>query len=152
MLSGWFAVALPVLLADAGTGGAQQDDRPSPPLLSPQPRRQATAERPVELKETKDGTGDLLYEATRFTARVAPDGTVSFKDKTISDFSVLPFLPMRTQFAVPSLQSSLKLLLKGRPPPEVGPSELDQGLPPPETKQVIPDVSRYRPDTREGSR
>lgn len=155
MLSAWFAVALPVLLAaDAGTGAAQPDDRPTPPLLAPQPPRQATAERAqrIDLKDAKDGSGDLVYEATQFTARIAPDGSVSFKDRRVTDASVLPFLPMRTQFAVPSLQSSLKLLLKGRPPPGPPPSELDQGLPPPETKQVIPDVSRYRPDTREGSR
>jgi hypothetical protein len=156
-LSGLFAVALPVLLAaDVGAGNPQpqQDDRPTPPLLAPQPPRQATGERAdrIDLKETKDGTGDLVYEGTRFTARIAPDGSVSFRDKRISDATALPFLPMRTTFAVPSLQSSLKGLLKGRPPPEPGPSELDQGLAPPETKQVIPDVSRYRPDTREGSR
>src|SRR5262245_13954285 len=114
------------------------------------PPRQAAPERVdrVDLKETKDGSGDLVYEATRFTARIAPDGSVSFKDKRVSDYTVLPFLPMRTQFAVPSLQSSFKQLLKGRPPPEPGPSELDQGRAPPETKQLIPDVSRYRPDTR----
>jgi hypothetical protein len=153
LLSGWFAVALPVLLA-ADAGGPAPQDRPSPPLLAPQPPPQATPEAGgrVDLREARDGSGDLVYEATRFTARVAPDGTVTFKDKTVSDPSLLPFLPMRTDFAVPSLQSSLKSLLKGRSPPATGPSELDQGLPPPETKQVIPDVSRYRPDTREASR
>lgn len=152
MLLGFAAVALPVLLAADASAGAPQD-RPSPPLLAPQPR-QAAAEgtQRIDLKEAKDGTGDLVYESTGFTARIAPDGSVSFKDRRVSDSSLLPFLPMRTQFAVPSLQSSLKPLLMGRPPPAPGPSELDQGLPPPVTKQVIPDVSQYRPDTREGNR
>jgi hypothetical protein len=153
-LLSWFAVALPVLLAADAGGRVAQGPPASPPLLAPQPPPQRTAEKAerVELKEARDGSGDLLYEASGFTARVAPDGSVTFKDKRVSDYSVLPFLPMKTQFGVPSLQSSLKLLLKGRPPPEPGPSELDQGLPPPETKQVIPDVSRYRPDPREGCR
>jgi hypothetical protein len=53
---------------------------------------------------------------------------------------------------VPSLQSSVVSLLKGRRPPKPPPSELDVGLPPPETKQVNPDVSRYRPDPRENCR
>lgn len=152
MLLGLAAVALPMLLAADASGGAPQA-RPSPLLLAPQPR-QATAEgaQRIDLKDAKDGSGDLLYETTGFTARIAPDGSVSFKDRRVSDPSLLPFLPMRTQFAVPSLQSSLKGLLKGKAPPAPGPSELDQGLAPPETKQVIPDVSRYRPDTREGNR
>jgi len=152
LLLGFAAVALQVVLADAGAA-PQQDTRPSPPLLAPQPR-QATAEgtQRIDLKDAKDGSGDLVYEATTFSARIAPDGSVSFKDRRVSDPSLLPFLPMRTQFGVPSLQSSLKGLLKGKRPPPPGPSELDQGLAPPETRQVIPDVSRYRPDTREGNR
>ena len=54
--------------------------------------------------------------------------------------------------AVPSLQASLKKLLKGRGPPAPPPSELDQGLAPPETRQVIPEVSRYLVDTRDACR
>jgi len=153
LLLGLVAVALPVLLAADASGAPQQDDRSSPPLLAPQPR-QAGPEgtRRIDLKDAKDGSGDLVYEETTFTARIAPDGSVSFKDRRVSNPSLVPFVPMRTQFAVPSLQSSLKGLLKGKAPPAPGPSELDQGLAPPETKQVIPDVSRYRPDTREGNR
>ena len=151
MLLGLAAVALPMLLAADASGGAPQG-RPSPPLIAPP--RQASAERAqrVDLKDAKDGSGDLIYEATGFTARIAPDGSVSFKDRRVSDPSALPFLPMRTQLGVPSLQSSLKGLVKGKAPPAPGPSELDQGLPPPETKQVIPNVSQYRPDPREGDR
>src|SRR4029077_1322746 len=114
---------LQVVLADAGAA-PQQDDRPSPALLAPRPR-QASAEgmRRIDLKDAKDGSGDLVYEETTFTARIAPDGSVSFKDRRVSNPSLLPFLPMRTQFGVPSLQSSLKGLLKGKHPPAPGPSE-----------------------------
>src|SRR5262245_20626977 len=101
------AVVLPVLLAaDAGGEAAPVVPAPSLPtansqnlLAPPAPRRTVEAER-VELKETKDGTGDLVYEATGFTARVAPDGSVSFTDKRASGLSALPWLPMTAQMGV----------------------------------------------------
>jgi len=144
---GWFAVALPVLLAaDAGAEA-------TPALIRPPTRRHEERPPRFDLKATKDGSGDLLYEATSFSARIAPDGTVTFKDKRITDFKLFTaLLPKRIQAGVPSLQSSLKMFLKGKEPPAPPPSELDQGLPPPETTKVIPDVSRYRPDPREGCR
>jgi len=64
--------------------------------------------------------------------------------------SPMAWLPMRVQLGVPSLQSSLKMFLKGKPPPS--PPERDDRGPPPETTQVIPLVSSYRPDPREGCR
>jgi len=161
-MSGWFAVALPVLLAaDAGAEAppatpAKTDVAPAPvPALIRPPVHRRYEERPprIDLKAAKDGSGDLLYEATSFSARIAPDGAVTFKDKRITDFTLfLPLLPKRIQSGVPSLQSSIKMLLKGKEPPAPPPSELDQGLPPPETTTLIPDVSRYRPDAREGCR
>jgi hypothetical protein len=54
--------------------------------------------------------------------------------------------------SVPSLQSSLGALLRGREPPPPPPSALDQGRPPPETTQLIPEVSQFRPDPRENCR
>src|SRR5262249_209852 len=63
-----------------------------------------------------------------------------------------PWFPMDARMPRPSLQSSLTSLLQGRKPPKPPPSELDEGLPPPETRQVNPDVSRYRPDPRENCR
>jgi hypothetical protein len=161
-MSSWFGVALPVLLAaDAGVKAtpatpAEAGAAPAPvPALLRAPTHRRYEERPlrIDLKATKDGSGDLLYEATSFSARIAPDGTVTFKDKRITDFTVfLPLVPKRLQAGVPSLQASIKMLLKGKEPPAPPPSELDQGLPPPETTKLIPDVSRYRPDTREGCR
>jgi hypothetical protein len=160
-MSGLLAVALDVLLAaDAGAVPAlvvppapAPNTQPAPPSLIPRPTSRRYEERAprIDLKAAKDGSGDLLYETSGFTARIAPDGTVTFKDKRISDLSFLPLRPKgRLSMGVPSLQSSLKLLLKGKSPPEPPPSELDQGLPPPETTQLIPEVSRYRPDPREG--
>ena len=120
-------------------------------IQPPAPQRVAEPQR-IELKDAKDGTGDLLYETSGFTARIAPDGSVAFKDKRVSGLTQLPWLPMQAPMAVPSLQASLKICSRGaarRAPP---PSDLDQGLAPPETKQVIPEVSRYLADPREGCR
>ena len=102
------------------------------------------------LRPAKDGSGDLVYDGSKFTARVAPDGTVSFRDKRVTDLRWLPFLPKRATLGVPSLQSSLQgLRRRGRPP---APPPPDDRLPPPETTQLIPEASRYRPDPREGCR
>jgi hypothetical protein len=131
----FFAIALSGLFAaDAGAGGAERTDR-------------------IDLKDAKDGSGDLLYEESGFTARIAPDGSVRFKDKRVSEFTLLPWLAKSgPSMGVPSLQSSLKMLMKGREPPAPPPSPLDQGRPPPETLQLIPEVSQYRPDPRENCR
>jgi hypothetical protein len=82
---------------------------------------------------------------------VAPDGTVAFSDKNLTGLTPVPFLPTG-RMPVPSLQSSLVMFLHGKKPPKPPRSELDDGLPPPETTQINPDVSRYRPDPRENCR
>jgi hypothetical protein len=150
--------ALAGLLA-AEAGADAQAVTPTPQLIQPpasqrlgEPQRIGEPPR-IDLKDAKDGTGDLVYETSGFTARIAPDGSVAFKDKRVSGLSQLPWLPMRdAPTAVPSLQASVKNLLKGRGPPAPPPSDLDQGLAPPETRQVIPEVSRYLVDTRDGCR
>ena len=144
--------ALAGLLA-AEAGGDTQAVPQAPPLIQPPaPQRVAEPQR-IDLKDAKDGTGDLVYETSGFTARIAPDGSVAFKDKRVSGLSQFPWFPMRdAPMAVPSLQASVKNLLKGRGPPAPPPSALDQGLAPPETRQVIPEVSRYLVDTRDSCR
>jgi len=145
---------LPALFAADGAADLTPRPEPAAPaslVPAPAPRGAAQAER-VELKDAKDGSGDLLYEGNCFSARVAPDGGATFKDKRVPGLTAFPWLPMKTRMPVPSLQSSLLQLFGG---PRVGPpppSELDEGLAPPETKQVIPEVSRYRPDPRENCR
>jgi hypothetical protein len=157
-----FVAALPMLLAaDAGapadTPPAANGDTPpaaaDAPALIPAPRQRFAerAER-IALRDANDGSGDLLYQGNGFSARIAPDGSVTFSDKRISDATLVPWVPMRARMGVPSLESSLRMLLGGRKPAPPPPSELDEGLAPPETKQLIPEVSRYRPDPREGCR
>lgn len=164
MLGSWFAIALSALLAadagadDVGAGGGNRVEHSALPqprsLLSPiGPHRIVPEGIDLDdLKEAKDGSGDRLYQGNGFSARVAADGSVSFSDKNLTGLSPIPFWPMDARMGVPSLQSSMVSLLKGRRPPKPPPSELDVGLPPPETKQVNPDVSRYRPDPRENCR
>jgi len=144
--------ALAGLLA-AEAGGDTQAVPQAPPLIQPPAPQRVGEPQRIDLKDAKDGTGDLLYETSGFTARIAPDGSVAFKDKRVSGLSQFPWFPMRdAPMAVPSLQASVKNLLKGRGPPAPPPSALDQGLAPPETRQVIPEVSRYLVDTRDSCR
>jgi len=152
MIGSWFAVVLQAALAaQAGTDLDRAQPPPAPSLLAPiGPHPVARPD--IDLKDAKDGSGDLLYQGTGFSARVARDGTVTFSDKNVTGLSPVPWFPMKTRMPVPSLQSSLVSLLKGKKPPKPPPSELDVGLAPPETKQLIPDVSRYRPDPREDCR
>lgn len=130
-----FAVAANV---DAG---AASPDSPSPGPLQPSTD--------YELRRTKDGTGDLIYDATGFTARVARDGSVTFRDKHLTvSLALLPYLGRQ---AVPSGVPSLESVLRGHgtkravPPPvsaEEQASLYGSRLP-------VPTVTPYRPDPRE---
>jgi hypothetical protein len=150
-LVGLLAITLPLLLAaDAGMESAARNALP-PSALAPPPR--TVPETPkIDLKDAKDGSGALVYEGRGFNARIARDGSVSFTEKRLTDASPLGFLPMRVDMPVPSLQSSVKALVNRHSQPTAPPSELDQGEAPPETKQLIPEVSRYDVDAREGCR
>src|SRR5689334_2111047 len=94
-------LALAVLWAgDAGVPGP-----PAPPLVS-RPAK-APEQRTYELRPTKDGTGDLIYEAPAFTARVARDGAARFVDKHVGfakGWSLIPFIPLPMPTGRPSLQ------------------------------------------------
>jgi len=169
-MGSWFAIVLSALFAAdadadvdrAGTAAPAAAPPPAtdslparpPSLLSPiGPHRiRPEGQEEVNLKDAKDGTGDLLYQGNGFSARIAPDGSVTFSDKNLSGLSPIPWFPMKVRMPVPSLQSSLVSVLKGRKPPAPPPSELDEGLSPPETKQVNPDSSRYLVDPRENCR
>jgi hypothetical protein len=130
------------------TGGST--GKPAPHLLVPPPAPRPEASGEFVLYPAGDGSGDMLYDGKGFRARVATDGTVKFEEKRVTGLTALPFMPMRVQFGVPSLQSSLVSVLKGKSPPPA--PELDTSGPPPETTQLIPEVTRYRPDPREGCR
>lgn len=146
-LAGPIAVAIEVVLTADVTGAA-----PPRSLLDPIPGlRRPPPEDAYQLREAKDGTGELLYEERTFTARVARDGTVRFQTKRETELRLFPFLPKRNiHLGVPSLQSSLKAMAQGQQP--APPPPPDEGSPPPETTTPIPAVSRYRPDPREGCR
>jgi len=126
--------------------------KPAPRLLAPlpAPRAPAPSDDEMVLRPAGDGSGDLVYEGKGIRARVAPDGSVRFDDKRLTGSSLMPWLPIGVQLGVPSLQSSLKMLLRGKPAPP--PPERDDRGPPAETTQVIPLVSRYLADPREGCR
>jgi hypothetical protein len=129
-------------------------DGPAQPrsLLDPIPGlRRPPPEEAYQLRPAKDGTGELIYEERTFTARVARDGSVRFQSRRETDLRLFPFLPKRkVHMGVPSLQSSLRAMKQGREP--ALPEPPDDGSPPPETTTPIPEVSRYRPDPREGCR
>ncbi|HET6148979.1 MAG TPA: hypothetical protein VFH68_15685 [Polyangia bacterium] len=142
---------------DAGsatTTGAAAPRGPTlpPPLTPPRllaPNSDAAGSPPpddYQLRRANDGSGDLIYEASGFTARIARDGSVSFRDRHVSKLSLIPFLPGPPPTGVPTLQSTLRGLgkhrHKGRTEPPRDPTA-DETLDPSTT------VSRYRPDPRE---
>jgi hypothetical protein len=152
-------VALQALLAvDGGVPGVTPNMRAAQPsLLDPVPLpilKRPPPKEPYRLQPANDGTGDLVYEETTFIARVARDGVVRFVQKRATELRLWPtfFLPKRNVYmGVPSLWSSLKAAARGEEPPPPAPPP-DDGSPPPETTSLIPAVSRYRPDPREGCR
>jgi hypothetical protein len=154
-------VSLPIALAiqalltvDGGVPSIAPDTRVSRPrcLLDPLPGlRVPPPEDVYQLRESNDGTDELVYEETTFVARVARDGAVRFQQRRVFGLRLFPVLPKRgVQLGVPSLQSSLTAVLRGRTP--APPALPDDGSPPPETTTLIPETSRYRPDPREGCR
>lgn len=126
--------------------------KPVSKLLAPlpAPREPVPTDDEMVLRPARDGSGDLVYEGKGIRARIAPDGSVRFDDKRLTGLNPLAWLPMGAQLAVPSLQSSLKMFLRGKPAPPA--PERDERGPSPETTQVIPLVSRYLADPREGCR
>lgn len=122
---------------------------PTPTLLAPVgPRAKESREGNYELRPAKDGSGELTYDGAAFAARISVDGGVSFHDRRVRDLSALPpFLPAPVANGVPSLQATLSSVLRGKKAPAVQPD-----VTPDESFLIIPMVSRYRPDPREGCR
>jgi hypothetical protein len=130
---------------DGGTTRAPSLSVPRPPPVRA-PRTET-----YRLTPANDGSGDLIYQGSSFTARVGPDGRVTFKIKRVTDLGLLPLVPRNVYLGVPSLQSKLTATLGRRRPPPPTPTPQEEG-PPPETTMLIPHVSRYRPDPREACR
>jgi hypothetical protein len=141
-------------ISDGGAGRGPQPPsapRPPPSLLAIPPRLDTAGHEPgpddYRLRRAQDGSGDLLYDASGFSARVARDGMVSFHDHHGSVISLLPFLPGPAPAGVPTLQSTLRDLGKKRRAEPRGASPRDPA--PDETRDPSTTVSRYRPDPRE---
>ena len=103
-----------ILLApDAGVS-PRPSFLPTPTAVSQEPR--------YRLKPTRDGGYE--YEDTRFKAVVAPDGRVSFDDRRVSSkWQIIPVFPRNHPPGTPTLESTLRDLLRKRktpppPPPE----------------------------------
>jgi hypothetical protein len=148
---------LMIVLPLAADGGAlERAPRPArSPLLAPTVRgvrvdptdpRPPTFDEP-KLGEAKDGSGDLLYDASGFSARIAPDGFVTFHDKHLSLLSLLPFLPIAGPRNIPSLQSTFVGLLRNHKVPRADESRMNDG-----SRMLIPLLTPYRPDPREACR
>jgi hypothetical protein len=82
----WFSHALLFLLAANPDAGPSRDA--GIPLWAPQVRPVDTLEGSYGLRKWGEG---YLYQDQKFEARVAPDGTVSFKDKHVNASMFTPF-------------------------------------------------------------
>jgi hypothetical protein len=132
--------------------GAPPPEKPAakPPLLAP-----VSAERPgdpaadYELRRVKDGSGVLIYDAAGFIARVARDGSVTFRDKHLSlAFSLFqPRIRQPATIGVPSLESIVRGHGQRRDPPTPVSPEEQAALY--GSRLPIPTVTPYRPDPRE---
>jgi hypothetical protein len=95
---------------------------PAPTAVAPEPR--------YRLRPTPEGGYE--YQDSRFQARIAPDGSVRFDDRRGEGrFYVVPLVPLEAGPATPSLESTLRDLLRGRKPvrPPTEP-RVPQPLPP----------------------
>ena len=136
-----FAVRLTATLVANVDAGAASTESPSPGPWQPSTD--------YELRRVKDGTGDLIYDATGFTARVARDGSVSFRDKHLT-FS-LALLPHLGRQGVPAGVPSLESVLRGRGTKRASPPPVsaDEQAALYGSRLPIPTVTPYRPDPRE---
>jgi hypothetical protein len=89
----------------------------------------------------------LTYDAPGFTARVARDGSVSFRDKHVSSVSLFPWLPRAGAQGVPTLEGILRGL--GARAHAKAVSSDSREDPPIDASEASRHVSRFRPDTRE---
>jgi len=133
---------------DAGVVSASATPRGS--LLAPIGSKPTAVPRPdYELR--RGPGGELVYDGAGFTARIARDGTVSFRDKHLT-LMLLPLLPhargpLGPIPSVPSLES----IIRGRgkvpaPPPA---DVVEQSSTAYGARLPVPTVTPYRPDPRE---
>jgi hypothetical protein len=133
----------------AGTADGGAPPQPRSLLSLPAPRQPPPDE--YRLRRATDGSGDLIYEASGFYANVARDGAVRFRDRHVTNFRILPFLPITgPRYGVPSLEDVVRRLggrRRGGPnaPPDAPASDPIAN----ETLSPSTTFSRFRPDPRE---
>jgi hypothetical protein len=147
MLTSMGVLAVMLAVGDGGAPATAPSTGARPSLVLPPPASTAPAA-PVNdyrLERAKDASGDLLYDAPAFRARITRDGSVRFSNKHISVLNLIPFVPGPPPAGVPTLESTIRSLgRKGpkAPLPTADPLLNDQRLP-------ADTVTRYRPDPRE---
>src|SRR4051812_6073743 len=151
-LGGLALSVVPRAMAEVGGGNDGGAAAPPPSLLSLPAAHQAPPPDEYRLRRATDGSGDLVYEASGFYARVARDGAVRFRDRHVTNLKFLPFLPVAgARPGVPSVQEMLRGLGGRRradpnaPPPRSDPDTAIAN----ETLSPSTTFSRYRPDPRE---
>jgi hypothetical protein len=139
--------AIGLMLALALSAQADAGAPPPANLFLVAPKKNAPpADRQYELRRAKDGSGDLVYEAPGFTARIARDGAARFVDKHLSLIGPWSALkPSPSPQGTSSLQGLFFDVLSGRAPKRSQPS----AEPPPGPVPLVPTASPYRPDPRE---
>ena len=149
------AAWLLVLAMESADGGAPATptpakDRSSRPSLIRAPQvtaPSADAGEPTadqyQLTRARDGSGDLTYEASGFTSRIARDGGVTFQNRHTSALQFIPIKPGPGLTGVPTLEGLIRG--RGKTPKDApkGDRRDDEPRPPTTT------FSRYRPDPRE---
>lgn len=149
---------VPVDPAVPAAGGAA-GKRAAPPkplsLLAPLAPPPVAPAESYELRRADDGSGDLLYRAPGFDARIHPDGRVRFIDRHIG-LMFLPFLPYRTNTRGPTLESVLRGALLGNKAQQgaAGPrGPAGRAVDPAnQPASLAPRITPYRPDPNEGCR
>jgi hypothetical protein len=118
------------------------------PVVRGAVRRRTPAPESYQLREATDGSGDLQYDEGGFSARVARDGSVTFKDKSVTLLNPLDvLLPKSGPRNVPSLFTTINSLARRRGVPSA-----DENAQTEDRYLLIPNLTRYRPDPREGCR
>jgi hypothetical protein len=145
-------VQMLLLVAQAAAAGdaGVASSIPRGSLLAPIGSRPSVAPlRDYELRRAPNG--DLVHEARGFTARIAPDGSVSFRDRHLT-LSLLPLLPRARGprgpiTSVPSLEAVIRN--HGNPPPPAPADVAQESSIAYGARLPSPTVTPYRPDPRE---
>ena len=144
---------LPQSLTAAGTadprraGAAVRRARLAPvPPLDGSPPADAPRPPPTTCGPPRTAATRCVYEGRVFTARVAVDGTVKFSAGDRPPLLVAPVLSGAVDNGRPSLQSTLSAAFAARSDRGRDDKVVDESF------LIIPNITRYRPDPREGSR